>query len=146
MRLPLIFLAVLALAGCGSSTAEEPAPGIAEGPPPLEQVEDGNLTLYVSNQSFERDDVDILVFIDGRPAVDDSFDVGNQHNWIEFSFDLADGKHTLYAESVAGEAVFEESFEMAAKRWAVIDYWCCDSMQDEPKFSFHLSSEPIGFA
>lgn len=144
MRLVLPLLAAVALVGCGSST-EEPA-GIAEGPPPLEQAENGNLTLYVSNQSFERGDVDILVFIDGRPAVDGDFAVENQHNWIEFSFRLEDGMHTLHAESVAGEAVFEESFEMAGKRWAVVDYWCCDSMQDEPKFSFHVSSEPIGFA
>ena len=144
MKPALVLLAVLALAGCGSST-EEPA-GVAEGPPPLEQAENGSLTLYVSNQSFERGDVDILVFIDGRPAVDDNFAVESQHNWIEFTFDLEDGMHTLYAESMAGEAVLEETFEMAGKRWAVVDYWCCASTQDEPKFSFHISAEPIGFA
>jgi hypothetical protein len=144
VRHVLALLAALALVGCGTST-EDPAP-VAEGPPPLEQAENGNFTLYVSNQSFERGSVDILVFIDGRPAVDDDFAVENQHNWIEFNFQLEDGMHTLHAESVTGEAVLEESFEVEGKRWAVVDYWCCEPTQDEPKFSFNLSNEPIAFA
>ncbi len=143
MRLVLALVATLALVGCGSSI-EEPPP-VAEGPPPLEQAENGNFTLYVSNQSFERGNVDILVFIDGRPAVDNDFDVGNQHNWIEFSFDLEAGKHTLRAETIAGEAAFEKSFEVAGKRWAVVDYWCCND-STEPKFTFHTSAQPIAFA
>jgi hypothetical protein len=144
VRFLFVLAAALALAGCGSAN-QDPAP-VAEGPPPLEQAENGNFTLYVSNQSFERGAVDILVFIDGRPAVDGNFEVGNQHNWIEFTFDLEDGKHALHAESVAGEAVLEERFQVEGKRWAVVDYWCCDSGQAEPKFTFRVTAEPIAFA
>jgi hypothetical protein len=144
MRLVLALLAALALVGCGSST-EEP-PGIAEGPPPLEQAENGNFTLYVSNQSFERGKVDITVWINGFVAVDGEFEVGNQHNWSEYRFNLADGPHTIRAATAAGETVFEEGFQIEGNRWAVVDYWCCDSTQDEPKFSFNLSNQPIGFA
>jgi hypothetical protein len=147
MKLLPVLALVLALAGCGSETGEpsEPMqPGQLEHV--LEQAEDGNFTLYVSNQSFERQKVHIKVWIDAFVAVDDDFEVGNQHNWIDFTFDLDDGKHTLRAESVAGEAVLEETFQVEGKRWAVVDYWCCDSGQAEPKFTFMVSEEPIAFA
>jgi hypothetical protein len=144
VRPVLALVAALALVGCGSST-EDPAP-VAEEPPPLEQAEDGNFTLYVSNQSFDRGKVDITVWINGFVAVDDEFEVGNQHNWSEFRFNLADGPHTIRAATAAGETVFEETFTVEGKRWAVVDYWCCDSTQVEPKFTFMVSEEPIAFA
>jgi hypothetical protein len=135
---------VLALAACGGGS-EDSAP-VIEGPPPLEQAEDGNFTLYVSNQSFARGEVDITVWINGFVAVDGDFEVGNQHNWSEYRFNLADGPHTIRAETTRGEAVLEKTFRVEGKRWAVFDYWCCDSAQDEPKFTFMVSKEPIGFA
>ena len=137
-------VAAIALAGCGGGS-DDPAP-VIEGPPTLEQAEDGNFTLYVSNQSFDRGKVDITVWINGFVAVDADFEVGNQHNWSEFRFNLADGPHTIRAATAAGETVFEETFQVEGKRWAVVDYWCCDSTQDEPKFSFNVSREPIAFA
>jgi hypothetical protein len=144
MRLLPVLAAALVVAGCGGGS-EEPAP-LIEGPPPLEQAEDGNFTLYVSNQSFDRGTVDITVWINGFVAVDGEFEVGNQHNWSEYRFNLADGPHTLRAATATGEAVLEKTFQVEGKRWAVVDYWCCDSAQDEPKFSFHVSNEPIAFA
>jgi hypothetical protein len=142
-KLCLLFVLMASVAACGSDG--EPAT-VAEGPPPLEQAGNGNFTLYVSNQSFERGDVDIAVFIDGRLAVDDDFEVGDQHNWIEFTFELGNGPHTLRAESLKGDALLEKRFEVAGKRWAVVDYWCCDSEHGEPRFSFDISNQPIGFA
>jgi hypothetical protein len=138
---------IVGLAACGSG-AESPTetPPVAEGPPALEQADDGNFTLYVSNQSFDRAQVDIAVFIDDRLAVDDDFAVENQHNWIEFKYELADGSHAIRVESIKGDAVLEKRFEVAGKRWAVIDYWCCDSGQGEPRFTFRVSNEPIAFA
>jgi hypothetical protein len=144
MKLLPVLAVALALAGCGGGS-EDQAPAI-EGPPTLEQAEDGNFTLYVSNQSFDRGKVDITVWINGFVAVDGQFEVGSQHNWSEYRFNLADGPHTIRAATAAGETVFEESFEVEGKRWAVVDYWCCDSSQGEPKFSFLVSEEPIGFA
>src|SRR4029453_1490219 len=112
-----LLLATLALAGCGGVTRESPP--VAGGPPALEQAENGNFTLYVSNQSFERDNVDIAVVIDGRPAGDGEFAVGNQHNWIEFRVALDDGEHALRVDSLDGDAILEERFKVKGKRWAV---------------------------
>jgi hypothetical protein len=143
MRPLIILLGVLALAACGTDAPEQPP--LAEGPPPLEETEQGNFTLYVSNQSFDRQTVDIRVLIDGRPAVDADFAVENQHNWIEYRFALDDGPHTLWAESVRGNAVFEEDFTVKGKRWAVVDYWCCGNA-GEPKFTFLVRRVAIAFA
>jgi hypothetical protein len=143
VRWVTLVLATLALGGCGRAT--DKSPPVAQGPPALEQAENGNFTLYVSNQSFERDNVDIAILIDGRPAVDDDFDVGNQHNWIEFRFELADGEHTLRVDSLGGDAVLEKRFEVKGKRWAVVDYWCCNDPR-EPKFTFRVSAQPLAFA
>ena len=143
MRLLLVFAAALVLVGCGGGS-EDPA-SVIEGPPPLEQAEDGNFTLYVSNQSFDHGRVDITVWINGFVAVDDEFEVGNQHNWSEYRFNLADGPHTIRAETATGEAILEETFQVKAKRWAVVDYWCCNDLS-EPKFTFNISAQPIAFA
>jgi hypothetical protein len=142
-RLIALALATLALAACGGGM--EGVPPIAEGPPPLQPAKDGNLVLYVSNQSFDRDTVDIRVLIDGRPAVDDDFAVLNQHNWVEFRFSLDDGRHVIYAESLDGQAILEEHFEVKGNRWAVVDYWCCGD-PSEPKFTFSVFAEPVAFA
>ena len=143
MRTLIVVLGLVALAGCGGATQEPPA--VAEGPPPLEQAEEGNFTLYVSNQSFERSTVDITVTIDGQAAVDRDFAVGNQHQWVEYRFELGDGEHILRAESRDGQAVLEQRFSMSGKRWAVVDYWCC-SDASEPKLTLLVSAEPIAFA
>jgi hypothetical protein len=110
----------------------------------LRWAENGNVILYVSNQSFDRDKVGIRVLIDGRTAVDRQFAVLDQHNWIEFRFNLEDGEHTLHAVSPDGQAVLEQRFAVAGRRWAVVDYWCCNSAS-EPKFTLHVSGKPILF-
>jgi hypothetical protein len=142
-RLFALALGTLALAACGGGS--DAVPPIAEGPPPLPPAKNGNLILYVSNQSFDRDTVDIRVLIDGRPAVDDDFAVLNQHNWVEFRFSLDDGQHVVYVESLDGQATLEKHFEVKGNRWAVVDYWCC-SDPSEPKFTFRVSPEPLAFA
>jgi hypothetical protein len=136
-------LGLLAAAGCGSGSPEPPP--VAEGPSALEQSEQGNFTLYVSNQSFERGNVDIRVLIDGRPAVAGDFAVEGQHNWIEYRFELADGLHSLHVESMRGEALLDKSFKVEGERWAVVDYWCCAEAGD-PKFTFLIRGQPIAFA
>jgi hypothetical protein len=143
VRKLIVVLGVLALAGCGSATQEPPA--VPEGPAPLEQVKAGNFTLYVSNQSFERATVDIRVLIDGRSAVEDAFAVENQHNWVEYRFVLDEGRHSLRAESVRGEAVLDMDFAVKGRRWAVVDYWCCNDAT-EPRFTFLVRRQPLVFA
>lgn len=106
----------------------------------LPQDKDGNFVLYVSNQSFGVSPVDIRVFIDGKLAIDEAFDVGNQHNWKSFRYNLGKGKHRLAAESVKGAAKFERDLEVRDTNWSVLDYW------DSPgHFSFHTSDKPIHF-
>jgi hypothetical protein len=124
---------------------ERRADGDRGGPAFIRADQGRQLHLYVSNQSFDRAKVDIVVVIDGRLAVEDEFAVGNQHNWVEFRFDLEDGEHVLRAESVSGDAVLESRFGVNGSRWAVVDYWCCYD-RSEPKLTFHVSAQPLAFA
>ncbi|MHC4474511.1 MAG: serpin family protein [Planctomycetota bacterium] len=118
----------------------------------LPQDKNGNLILYVANQSFAIDPVDIKVYIDDKLAIDREFDVGTgkrrQHNWQKFQFQLSEGAHRLRVESKKGQASFEEQFEVRDKHWAVLDYWFGgreDSPPAQKKFTFQVSDEPIYF-
>ncbi len=53
----------------------------------------GNFVLYVSNQSFYIDPVDIQIWIDGECVVREYFEVGNQHNYRPFVLRLSEGTH-----------------------------------------------------
>ena len=139
MRIVAATLAILA-AGCGSFAAEREPDPTPRGSPAR-----ANVVLYVSNQSFERPTVDIRVEVDGRIVVDDEFPVEGQHNWVEFRLELPAGKHTLRAETQAGDATTTRTFRVKGRRWAVLDYWCCDDASD-PKFTFEVSKKRIAFA
>jgi hypothetical protein len=120
--------------------------GTSLGSPPVEPVP-GQVKLWVGNQSFEDDPVDIAVAVDGVPVVDDSFGVGGQHNWFSFMIDgLEPGDHTLTATSDTG-AVFEQSFTLAPgePRWMVVDYWYYPDDAEGRRFTFNESDEPISF-
>lgn len=120
----------------------------------FEESQDGNFVLFVSNQSFDINPVDIKVFIDEKLAVYGIFDVKGkrvpQHNWKKFVFKLEDGTHKLRAESKKGGAIFEEKFEIKGKAFAVLDYWYYSSVTGGsgpiPKsFKFFIKDKPIGF-
>ena len=137
LLLTLCALGILAV-GCGSvdpTTRAEDVRGPGK----------GNLTLYVSNQSCERPAIDIRVEIDGKLLVSDEFEVGNQHNWVEFRLPLRSGAHVITAWSRQGDAELRRSFRVEGKRWAVLDYWCCDDPRD-PRFTFDVSKRAIAFA
>ncbi len=136
--LPALLVLALAAAGCGSEAAL-PDPG------PAAEPRGETVTLYVSNQSFDRPKVDIRVEIDGRVVVADDFAVENQHNWVEFRLRLRPGEHVLRATTQAGDATLERSFTVAGQRWAVLDYWCCEH-GNEPHFTFDVSKRRIAFA
>ena len=135
--LPLCALAVLAV-GCGTTEA------VTREDPPRAPAK-GNLVLYVSNQSFDRPEVDIRVEIDGHVVASDEFPVENQHNWVEFRLPLRPGKHVIRATTERGDATLERTFRVKGKRWAVLDYWCCDHGED-PHFTFALHKRAIAFA
>jgi hypothetical protein len=126
-------------------------PATATGSIEIEQDPAGNFVLYVSNQSFAEPAVDIRVSIDGKTAVNHRFRVGTQHNWIEFVFALPEGKHTIKAVSLKGEAKFETEFTTGKKNWAVLNYWYSPGGQGghkplQKQFGFELSDKPVGFA
>lgn len=113
-----------------------------------------NVTLHVSNQSFADDPVHISVTIDGAVAVDQSFDVGGQHNWIPFDLELAPGPHEVIATSDTGvTSTFTLDVLASGHKYAVIDYWYYPpdpkfpgASQTPRSFEFMQSDEPIYFA
>jgi hypothetical protein len=86
-----------------------------------------NVTLLVSNQSFDVNPVDIKVSIDGKTIVKDKFDVQGeqppQHNWRQYHLRLEDGPHSLVAESKKGRAQLQTPFEVAGQHTILIAYW-----------------------
>jgi hypothetical protein len=116
----------------------------------LSQTSNGNFVLYVSNQSFAINPVDINIFIDRKRAVQGEFDVDGQHNWIKYVFRLSTGMHSLQAVSQKGATFMIESFHIKRKHWAVIDYWYYPSNEGgagpTPKhLSFRIQDEEIKF-
>lgn len=153
---PVVVAASL-LAGCvapGQQGLGTPADGGPTGDEVIRVIDDvdqANLVLYVSNQSFEHGVVGIDVGIDGVAVVGQSFAVEGQHNWIEFGIDLPPGEHTLTATS-STDVEAEHTFEVpeAERRWAVLDYWYypeSDDGSDEvpPSFTFTVHDQQVGF-
>ena len=104
----------------------------------------GNVRLYVTNQSFAISPVDIKVFIDCKRVVDGAFDVGSQHTIEEFVLKLSPGRHRIVAESLRGNAKLEQEFEVSDKTWAALAYWF-DSKVKEGHFVFDVRDKPIYF-
>ena len=134
------FFLLLVIGGVGSVLGETE----------LQQDENGNFILYVSNQSPAIDPVDIKIDIDGKKAVDQDFYVEDGHNWRQFQFSLPKGTHQLRVKSVKGSATLETEFEIKDKHWAVIDYWYYPEVTGgagpTPKqFTFDIKDEPIYF-
>lgn len=144
MKRVILLIGLVTLSGCTSEPPRQPAQPTLETPEPAAEEKPGNFTLYVSNQSFDRKTVDIAVAIDGKKVAAQNFEVKNQHNWIDFTIELAAGKHTLQAFSTAGSAQLTINFSTAGRHWAVVNYWCCGE-PDDPKFTFDLSDQPLVF-
>ena len=116
--------------------------------PSLPQDKTGNFILYVSNQSFAINPVDIKVYIDDQVAVEQEFGVGNQHNWQAFQYSLPNGTHQLRVQSQKGQAKLQKEFEVKGKHWAVLGYWFYPDTHYEPtpkKFTFGVSDKPVYF-
>ena len=145
---------ILILAVLGMFILTSCTPNTSQGKIEMPMNEEGNFILYVSDQSREISPVDIRIYIDGKLAIDDNFDVtGNrtpQHNWKKFQFQLEKGNHTIKATSQKGDTILEKNFEIIDKHWAVIDYWYYSKVSGgagpEPKhFIFNIQDKPIGF-
>lgn len=138
IQLSLFALVALAFTGCST-----PSKSIVNDP-------NGNFHLYVSNQSFAISPVDIKVFIDGKPVVNGSFNVGTHHTIITYVLKLSPGQHKIVAESLKGHAKLERTFEVHDKLWADLAYWYYPKPEGgaEPcprQFTLDLRKEPIYF-
>ena len=125
----------------GSSPITRPEPQQHMG-----QTSNPSFTLYVSNQSLDRDLVDMHIYIDNQLAVSGDFDVYSghsgegcggpripQHNWYEFKFALSAGTHTIRIES---EDTTVTTTADVSKKFGVAMYWY-DVTTDQPEeFSF----------
>jgi hypothetical protein len=137
-RLVLLVIALLSLASCrserdGPSAATTVAPGQA------------TFTLFVSNQSFRNPQVSISVAIDGRRVISQDFEVGDQHNFIEFPLDITPGQRELTASADDGTAL-KAPFAVPenARRWAILVYG--PGPETSAGFSFNVLDEPPRFA
>ena len=142
--LPSILVAVaLALTACAAAPLD---------PSPRSDLldPDGNVVLYVSNQSFAIDSVDIIVEIDGDEVISEDFEVADQHNWKQFILRLAPGRHTLKARSSRGDAALEKTLVVTDEHWAVLNYWYSTEEYGHPpepkQFEFLIQDKPIVFA
>lgn len=123
------------LAGCGAARGTDPAPHsdvtATDAEVRLVERAEADLVLYVSNQSFDDEEVGLLVVVDGVTVVDGDFHVEDQHNWISFPLEMPPGGHEVTADSDSG-ATLRESFEVPRNkpRYAVIDYWTEDDSPD----------------
>lgn len=80
------------------------------------------LTLYVANQSFDVNPVDIKVTIDGATVVTDAFYAGEGYNWRRFDLRLAAGRHVLRAMTRKGSAALKREFDVTGPRWLAVAY------------------------
>ena len=134
--------AALAFTGC-STTSHSSFETVVIDP-------NGNVRLYVSNQSFAISPVDIKVFIDGKRVVDGSFEVGSQHTIEEFVLKLSPRRHKIVAESKKGHANLEQDFAVNDKTWVALAFWYYPKMVGGagpcPRdFTLDVSKEPMYF-
>ena len=148
VRLGLLVVLVLGpLAACGDSQGEDPTAHrdvAAEGAAVrLVQKTEADLVLYVSNQSFDDEEVRLTVRIDDATVVDGVFSVGDQHNWVSFPLAMAPGGHEVTAEADSG-ATLRESLRVRRGKtgYAVIDHWTEDGSGD---LSWQFQWEPVAF-
>jgi hypothetical protein len=113
--------------------APEPVPVPEPGPDPSTDTtapvvtpkDTGALQLYVSNQSFNIDPVDIVITLDGEQIVADDFAVEGQHNWQRFGVDVKPGTHKLAVTALDGSVKAEADIqiEAAATKYGVVNFW-----------------------
>ena len=106
----------------------------------------GGFTLFVSNQSFAIDPVDILVEIDGELVVSDYFHVGTQHSFVPFTLSLSAGTHRVHIWSEKGDAEMRIQFELVEHDVGVVTYWYYPKSHYNPtrrQFNFRTQKGPL---
>ena len=80
------------------------------------------LTLYVANQSFDVNPVDIKITIDGKKVAAGTFLAGEGRSWRRYDVRLAPGRHVLRALTRKGGAALKREFDVTGPRWAAVAY------------------------
>jgi hypothetical protein len=80
------------------------------------------LTLYVANQSFNVNPVDVKVTIDGVKVAEGIFFAGYGRSWRRYDVRLAPGRHVLRALTRKGGAALKREFTVTGPRWAAVAY------------------------
>lgn len=146
-------LLACALAACGPAETEVTSgPGPSASPTPAAEIrvvdqDEADLLLWVSNQSFEDDPVEVTIAIDGVEVISEPFEVEGQHNWLLFPITAPPGKHVLTAGSDTGAAL-EQRFTLPEQglRHAVVEYWYYPDDTEGRHFSWLIQQRPVGFA
>ena len=106
----------------------------------------GGFTLYVSNQIYAIDHVDVRVEIDGELVVSDYFDVGTQHTFVSFKLSLAKGRHTIRIWPEKGDADLPTEFELKDHDVGVTTYSYnpkSDDGSNAQRFDFSTQKGPL---
>jgi hypothetical protein len=136
------------LAGCGASRGTDPVPhpdvSASDADVRLVEKEEADLVLYVSNQSFDDEEVRLEVAVDGVTVVDGDFHVEDQHNWVSFPLGLSPGAHEVTAETDSGTTM-SESFEVPGDqpRFAIVDHW---GEGDSADLTWSFHRKPVAFS
>lgn len=143
----------LVLAGCGDATVDDPEPhaevttgasGGGQDDVHLVEDDEADLVLHVSNQSFDDEEVNLTILVDGSTVVDGQFHVEDQHNWVTFPLAVDPGLHEVTATADSGTTL-RESFRIpqGQVRYAVIDHW---GERGSAELTWFVRRQPIAFA
>ncbi len=109
----------------------------------------GNITLSISNQSYDIGNVDIKVMIDSMLVVDDKFKVRDQHNWYLYGFSLSKGRHVFEAVTNKGRASIKKVIEIDTTLHACLNFWHKKDKSGDTllnrKLMLELSNRPFVF-
>ena len=110
-----------------------------------------NVTLLISNQSFDIDPVDIEIRIDGDVVVKDNFNVQKgelaQHNWQQYHLHLSNGSHQLTATAKKGKAQLQTELLVEGTQTVMIAYWKnsrLDNQKQKAHFTIESSTRSFG--
>ena len=138
MALGQLAIVVLVAAACGSGGTTSVPPD-ANTVPTIADPRFGKnspLTIVVTNQSFERPTVELVVTLNGQTAVSGKFKVEGQHDFNFYSFDVPAGSHEITV--VGGEQKAQATVDVVGRqepRWLVISYWA-DQIRTEKFTSY----------
>lgn len=124
---------------CGPAPTPAPAPAPGPSAPGTAEPAFG---LDISNQSFARPDVRLVVTIDGHQVVDGAFPVGSQHNFYSFPLVLGPGDHELRVTVPEHNEEWMERFAVKDDQYAYLSYW--GGVSDAP-LQVQFSDEPFAY-